>query len=224
MISSMFSGKHRFERDKDGCPFIDRPGTHFGYILNYLRDRTMLPPNNIAMQVYTEAQYYQISTLIKKLESMPDVFRFRLTETRKDKLKNFETIRKKLIQIGQRKSEENLKFQSTVNLITLSDKKKLEDPCECVLNEHLLSITGVNSRQETFNQTSRRLKTPDIVIDDGPNFNIKLFLEIVEQELKSDGYNFKIWMENLKCLYKSNYTRKECRFEINEYTAEFKWE
>ena len=54
MLSTMFSGKHKLERDKEGCPFIDRPGEHFGYILNYLRDRSMMPPNVVAMQVNSE--------------------------------------------------------------------------------------------------------------------------------------------------------------------------
>lgn len=51
MLSSMFSGQHKFEVDKDGCPFIDRPGDHFGHIINYLRDRSLMPPSDIAMQV-----------------------------------------------------------------------------------------------------------------------------------------------------------------------------
>jgi hypothetical protein len=52
MLSSMFSGKHKLERDKDGCPFIDRPGVPFGFILNFLRDRSMMPPRNFTMQVW----------------------------------------------------------------------------------------------------------------------------------------------------------------------------
>lgn len=51
MLASMFSGKHKLERDKDGCPFIDRPGDPFRYILNFLRDRSMMPPKNFTMEV-----------------------------------------------------------------------------------------------------------------------------------------------------------------------------
>ena len=51
MLSSMFSGKHKLERDKEGCPFIDRPGIPFGHILNFLRDRSMMPPKDVTMQV-----------------------------------------------------------------------------------------------------------------------------------------------------------------------------
>ena len=51
MLASMFSGKHKLERDKDGCPFIDRPGGPFLHILNFLRDRSMMPPVNFTMEV-----------------------------------------------------------------------------------------------------------------------------------------------------------------------------
>ena len=47
MLSAMFSGRHNTERDKDGRYFIDRDGTHFRYILNYLRDgNTYIPVDN----------------------------------------------------------------------------------------------------------------------------------------------------------------------------------
>ena len=51
MLASMFSGKHKLERDKDGCPFIDRPGGPFRYILNFLRDRSIIPPENFTLEV-----------------------------------------------------------------------------------------------------------------------------------------------------------------------------
>ena len=225
MLSSMFSGKHKLERDKDGCPFIDRPGVPFGYILNFLRDRSMMPPKDVTMQVYTEALYYQIPTLVKKLENTPEIFRLRLREARKSKLKNFDSIKEMLVQQAQRKSQENLIPVATVGLITSSDKKKLDDPDECVLNEHLLSVQcEENCKLEKIAQTKRRLQAADIIIDDSEtDFNIKLLIEELENELQSDGYQCKIWSEKWKCLYKSNYTRRECRFEIMEYFVELAW-
>jgi len=40
MLAAMFSGRHNLEymQCKDGSFFIDRDGTHFRHILNYLRD------------------------------------------------------------------------------------------------------------------------------------------------------------------------------------------
>jgi len=37
MIGTMYSGRHELVQDEDGYHFIDRDGTHFRYILNYLR-------------------------------------------------------------------------------------------------------------------------------------------------------------------------------------------
>jgi hypothetical protein len=179
----------------------------------------------VLLQVYTEALYYQIPTLIKKLENTAEIFRFRLREARKSKLKNFDSIKEALIQRAQTKSQENLTPVATVGLITSSDKKKLDDPTECVLSEHLLSVQCEgNCKQEKFVQTKRRLEAADIIVDDeGPDFDMKLLMEVLEKELQSDGYQCKIWSEKWKCLYKSNYTRRECRFEIVEYFAELEW-
>ena len=47
MLAVMFSGRHNVITDEDGRYFIDRDGTHFRYILNYLRDgNTYLPVDN----------------------------------------------------------------------------------------------------------------------------------------------------------------------------------
>ena len=47
MLAAMFSGRHNVQKDEDGRYFIDRDGTHFRYILNYLRDgNTYIPVDN----------------------------------------------------------------------------------------------------------------------------------------------------------------------------------
>ena len=44
MLAAMFSGRHSTAIDEDGRYFIDRDGTHFRHILNFLRDgETYLP-------------------------------------------------------------------------------------------------------------------------------------------------------------------------------------
>ena len=37
MLGTMFSGRHPITKQNDGSVFIDRDGTHFRIILNYLR-------------------------------------------------------------------------------------------------------------------------------------------------------------------------------------------
>ncbi|XP_046854484.1 BTB/POZ domain-containing protein KCTD7-like isoform X2 [Xenia sp. Carnegie-2017] len=225
MLSSMFGGKHKLLRDKDGCPFIDRPGVPFGFILNFLRDRTMMPPKEFMMQVHQEASYYQIASLIKKLETTPEIFRLRLRENTKTMFKNFDSLKETLILHAQAKSQKTLKMTSTISFMTSSYKKKLEDPVECVLTDHLLSLHSEGPcRQEKYTEFKHRLQMLDIVIDDEKaDFDIAVFMDLLDKDLHNDGYQCKLWSEKWKCLYRSNYTRKECPFHIVTHFVEMNW-
>lgn len=81
MFSAMFSGKYSMEPNKDGaflfpflklnlqfCQgsyFIDRDGTTFRWILNYLRDRECVLPKDkqTLRELLIEARYYCIHLL-----------------------------------------------------------------------------------------------------------------------------------------------------------------
>ena len=75
MLSAMFSGRHALEQDeKDGSYFIDRDGTCFGPVLNYLRDPSDFedPKSDDARRALEkEAQYYQIESLQTALRYLP---------------------------------------------------------------------------------------------------------------------------------------------------------
>ncbi|PRP88374.1 hypothetical protein PROFUN_03288 [Planoprotostelium fungivorum] len=70
MLSKMFSGRFKIGKDPNGDPFIDRDGTHFRHILNYLRSgRCSLPQDvTILEELQIEADYYQISGLSYLIE------------------------------------------------------------------------------------------------------------------------------------------------------------
>ena len=51
MLAAMFSGRHELDTDSEGRYFIDRDGTYFKEILNYLRDSTQLPSAERALEV-----------------------------------------------------------------------------------------------------------------------------------------------------------------------------
>jgi hypothetical protein len=76
MLAAMFSGRHELKKDNgNGGYFIDRDGTHFRYILNYLRDGEIkdgtIPENpNLWRELLTEAEYYQIQGLVSYLRSL----------------------------------------------------------------------------------------------------------------------------------------------------------
>ncbi|KAL1768818.1 rab5 GDP/GTP exchange factor isoform X1 [Sigmodon hispidus] len=69
MLAAMFSGRHYIPTDSEGRYFIDRDGTHFGDVLNFLRSGD-LPPREHVRAVYKEAQYYAIGPLLEQLENM----------------------------------------------------------------------------------------------------------------------------------------------------------
>jgi len=76
MLSAMFSGRFSVHKQADGCFFLDRDGTHFRHVLNYLRDGSMpcqveVSPKTECFyrELLREACFYQIPGLIEALEA-----------------------------------------------------------------------------------------------------------------------------------------------------------
>eukprot|EP01027_Heterolobosea_sp_BB2_P009921 GEZU01014604.1.p1 GENE.GEZU01014604.1~~GEZU01014604.1.p1 ORF type:complete len:207 (-),score=47.40 GEZU01014604.1:104-724(-) len=74
MLAAMFSGRYNMEPDEDGEYFIDRDGSVFGFVLNYLRDggSVDLPPASkelLRKRILREAQYFQLTGLVRMLSS-----------------------------------------------------------------------------------------------------------------------------------------------------------
>ena len=69
MLHAMFSGRFDTKPDEDGTYFIDRDGTHFRYILNYLRTGELVVPDDktIRHELLIEAKFYQVEGIIKVL-------------------------------------------------------------------------------------------------------------------------------------------------------------
>eukprot|EP01112_Ceratiomyxa_fruticulosa_P015491 TRINITY_DN4553_c0_g1_i3.p1 TRINITY_DN4553_c0_g1~~TRINITY_DN4553_c0_g1_i3.p1 ORF type:complete len:342 (+),score=60.68 TRINITY_DN4553_c0_g1_i3:285-1310(+) len=66
-FGALFSGLIALRPEKDGTFFIDRDGTHFNYILNYLRTGELVVPTefpHIVKMLLLEAEFYQIESLI----------------------------------------------------------------------------------------------------------------------------------------------------------------
>ena len=76
MLATMFSGRHKLIQEPDGSYFVDRDGTHFRHILNYLRDgfrAEMLPQDELSLrEIVNEAQYYQLNGLVAGIENVLD--------------------------------------------------------------------------------------------------------------------------------------------------------
>ena len=73
MLHAMFSGRFDTKAAEDGSYFIDRDGTHFRYILNYLRTGQLIVPKDeiIRKELLAEAHFYQVEGMIKALTAGP---------------------------------------------------------------------------------------------------------------------------------------------------------
>ena len=71
MLAAMFSGRHEIERCKDGAFFIDRDGTHFRFILNYLRNGELILPDGATFlkELEVEAKFFLIQGILDELVS-----------------------------------------------------------------------------------------------------------------------------------------------------------
>ena len=67
----MFSGRFDIKPAEDGSFFIDRDGTHFRHILNYLRTGQLIVPKDeiLRVELLAEADFYQIEGIVKPLRS-----------------------------------------------------------------------------------------------------------------------------------------------------------
>ena len=73
MLHAMFSGRFDSKPAEDGSYFIDRDGSHFRYILNYLRTGYLLIPDGklIRKEILEEAEFYQIRGIVNQLHPPP---------------------------------------------------------------------------------------------------------------------------------------------------------
>ncbi|XP_053562243.1 BTB/POZ domain-containing adapter for CUL3-mediated RhoA degradation protein 2 [Bombina bombina] len=71
MLKAMFSGRMEVLTDKEGWILIDRCGKHFGSILNYLREDTIVLPKSLheVKELMAEAKYYLIQGLVDKCQA-----------------------------------------------------------------------------------------------------------------------------------------------------------
>ena len=77
MLHAMFSGRFDTKPSEDGSYFIDRDGTHFRYILNYLRIGQLIVPKDeiIREELLAEAEFYQVEGIIRTLKVIISVFK-----------------------------------------------------------------------------------------------------------------------------------------------------
>jgi hypothetical protein len=98
MLAVMFSGRHKLVLSKENTYFIDRDGTHFRHILNYLRgdlhSDTFPEDVTVLKEIQREADYFQLSGLYEMIESIltPTPQRVDYTQEYIDSLLNTRTM------------------------------------------------------------------------------------------------------------------------------------
>ena len=70
MLAAMFSGKFEMKPSEDGSFFIDRDGTYFRFILNYLRNGELILPDGATFlkELEAEAKFYQLQGILNELQ------------------------------------------------------------------------------------------------------------------------------------------------------------
>ena len=73
MLHAMFSGRFDTKPSEDGSYFIDRDGTHFRYILNYLRTAELIVPGDkiARKELLAEDKFHQVEGIIEELTPRP---------------------------------------------------------------------------------------------------------------------------------------------------------
>ena len=69
MLAAMFSGKFQVKPSEDGSFFIDRDGTYFRFILNYLRNGELILPDGATFlkELEAEAKFYRLQGILDEL-------------------------------------------------------------------------------------------------------------------------------------------------------------
>ena len=72
MLAAMFSGRHEVQTAEDGSVFIDRDGTYFRFILNYLRNGELILPDGATFlkELEAEAKFYQLQGILQILDEL----------------------------------------------------------------------------------------------------------------------------------------------------------
>ena len=84
LLESIFTGKKSISKDSKGRYFIDRDGVLFRYVLDYLRNKKLLLPENFLEKerLRNEADYYRLPNMVKSVNNaMPPSLQVKLAPT-----------------------------------------------------------------------------------------------------------------------------------------------
>uniref|UniRef100_A0A251TCX2 Putative potassium channel, voltage dependent, Kv2.1 n=2 Tax=Helianthus annuus TaxID=4232 RepID=A0A251TCX2_HELAN len=149
MLAAMFSGRHTVHKDSDtGYVFVDRDGTHFRHILNWLRDRVAPNLSDLErLELLREAEYYQLLGLVERINMV-------LNKKKVDEKMDADLTRTDIIKCLQSKTKYFLKLRG-VNLSGLDlsnlDLSRVDLSRACLKNTN---FSGAILRDANFSEAN----------------------------------------------------------------------
>lgn len=99
MLAAMFSGRHIVDKDEYGNYFLDSNGQVFANILDFLRNGT-IPPNEVAVSVFKDANYFGLHELVEQLQFKPDIAAMHVKEAHRQLFPNYFAVKQNIVKIA----------------------------------------------------------------------------------------------------------------------------
>lgn len=182
-LADLVNGSSKSRMDSEGRYFIDRDGTHFGHILEYLRTENL--PTKHLHDMHKDALYYDIKPLVKAIEETPQFFGE--TVGRQQFLSRVPNYRENLeVIVKVAKAEAIASRYSTIIVCVV----RTEDD----LARYKDAVDSLGAPKESV-VTFGPWKAPASVED---------LLDCIKLDIEAKGYNIKIQPQSKVFLFKSN--------------------
>lgn len=152
----------------------------YRYILNFIRSND-LPPENVALEVLKEAEFFCMTILIEKLEAVsPKVISLRRREYFRKLIPDYEQIKTNIIMKG---TEKKVCFEESKIVITQSDHPKLKGLIPCYnCTREFVSVNHTCAFEGLASDITISLKTME------PNIDMDKLIGFIVDELLHDGF------------------------------------